>query len=116
MKTELLLVRDGLEGAAPWMAQVLRDAGFHVRMASSAQLGVIAPAEVVLVRISDRDPTATCWTLHRQGYRWIVAVSGSSSSQECIRVVLRFSAWLAESYDHGTLGHQPIPNTAGSRT
>jgi len=30
MKTELLLVRDGLEGAAPWMAQVLRDAGFHV--------------------------------------------------------------------------------------
>src|SRR5207248_9994959 len=73
-------------------------------------------------------------------YRWIVAVSGSSSSQECIRllnagadyyidawlppaelvtrvkVVLRFSDWLAESYDHGTMGHQPIPNTAGSRT
>jgi len=140
MKTELLLVRDGLEGAAPWMAQVLREAGFLVRMASGAELTDIEPAEVVLVRISDRDPTATCWTLHRQGYRWIVAVSGSSSSQECIRllnagadyyidawlppaelvarvkVVLRFSAWLAESYDHGTLGHQPIPNTAGSRT
>jgi len=140
MKTELLLVRDGLEGAAPWMAQVLRDAGFPVRMASGAELGDIAPAQVVLLRISDRDPTAACWTLHRQGYRWIVAVSGSSSSQECIRllnpgadyyidawlppaelvarvkVVLRFSAWLAESYDHGTRGHQPIPNTAGSRT
>ncbi len=140
MKTELLLVRDGLEGAAPWMAQVLREAGLSVRTTSAAELGDIAPAEVVLLRISDRNPTATCWTLHRQGYRWIVAVSGSPSSQECIRllnagadyyidawlpaeelvarvkVVLRFSAWLAESYDHGTLSHQPIPKTAGSRT
>jgi DNA-binding response OmpR family regulator len=140
MKTELLLVRDRLEGAAPWMAQVLREAGFRVRTTSAAELGDIAPAEVVLLRIADRNPTATCWNLHRQGYRWIVAVSGSPSSQECIRllnagadyyidawlpaaelvarvnVVLRFSAWLAESYDHGTLGHQPIPNTAGSRT
>jgi len=33
-----------------------------------------------------------------------------------VKVVLRFSAWLAESYDQGTLRHQPIPNTAGSRT
>jgi DNA-binding response OmpR family regulator len=140
MKSELLLVRDGLEGAAPWMAQALREAGFAVRTTSGDELGDIAPAEVILLRISDRNPTAACWTLHRQGYRWIVAVSGSPSSQECIRllnagadyymdawlpaeelvarvkVVLRFSAWLAESYDHGTLGHQPIPNTAGSRT
>jgi DNA-binding response OmpR family regulator len=140
MKTELLLVRDGLDGAAPWMAQVLREAGFSVRTTSAAELGDVAPAEVVLLRIADRNPTATCWTLHRQGYRWIVAVSGSPNSQECIRllnagadyyidawlpaaelvarvnVVLRFSAWLRESYDHGTLGHQPIPNTAGSRT
>jgi len=140
VKTEFLLVRDGLEGAAPWIAQVLRKAGFKVRTASGVELGDIAPAEVVLLKISDRNPTATCWTLHRRGYRWIVAVSGSPSSQECIRllnagadyyidawlapaelvarvkVVLRFSAWLAESYDHGTLGHQPIPNTAGSRT
>jgi DNA-binding response OmpR family regulator len=140
MKTELLLVRDGLEGAAPWMAQVLRDAGFGVRTTSAAELGDITPAEVILLRIPDRNPTAACWTLHRQGYRWIVAVSGSPSSQECIRllnagadyyidawlpaaelvarvkVVLRFAAWLAESYDHGTLGHQPIPNTAGRRT
>ena len=140
MKTELLLVRDGLEGAAPCMAQVLREAGFNVRTASGAELGDVAPAEVVLLRISDRNPTATCWTLHRQGYRWIVAVSGSPSSQECIRllnagadyyidawlpaaelvarvkVVLRFSAWLAESFDHGTLGHQPIPSAARSRT
>jgi DNA-binding response OmpR family regulator len=140
MKTELLLVRDGLEGAAPWMAQVLRDAGFKVRTTSNAELADSTPAEVVLLRIPDRNPTMAYWTLHRQGYRWIVAVSGSPSSQECIRllnagadyyidawlpaaelvarvkVVLRFSAWLAESYDHGTLGHQPIPNTAGSRT
>ena len=140
MKTELLLVRDGLEGAAPWIAQVLREAGFKVRTASGVELGDIVPAEVVLLKIADRNPTATCWTLHRQGYCWIVAVSGSPSSQACIqllnagadyyidawlapaelvarvKVVLRFSAWLAESYDHGTLGHQPIPNTAGSRT
>src|SRR5438067_494962 len=47
MKTELLLVRDGLEGAAPWMAQVLRDAGFHVRMASVAELTDIEPADGV---------------------------------------------------------------------
>ena len=140
MKAELLLVRDRLEGAAPWMAQVLREAGFRVRTASAAELADVAPAEVVLLRIADRNPTASCWSLHRQGYRWIVAVSGSPNSQECIRllnagadyyidawlpaaelvarvnVVLRFSAWLAESYDHGTLGHQPIPITAGSRT
>jgi DNA-binding response OmpR family regulator len=140
VKTELLLVRDGLEGAAPWMAQVLREAGFRVRTTSAAELASVAPAEVVLLRIADRNPSAACWNLHRQGYRWIVAVSGSPNSQECIRllnagadyyidawlpaaelvarvnVVLRFSAWLAESYDHGTFGHQPIPNTAGSRT
>lgn len=139
MKTELLLVRDGLEGAAPWMAQVLRDAGFGVRTTSAADLGDTTPAEVILLRIPDRNPTAACWTLHRQGYRWIVAVSGSPSSQECIRllnagadyyidawlpaaelvarvkVVLRFAAWLAESYDHRTLGHR-APNTAERHT
>ncbi len=123
MKAQLLLVRDGLEGAAPWMAQVLRDAGFNIRTTSAAELGDTTPAEVVLLRIPDRNPSATCWALHRQGYRWIVAVSGSPSSQECIRllnagadyyidawlpaeelvarvrVVLRFAAWLGESKD-----------------
>jgi DNA-binding response OmpR family regulator len=121
MKAQLLLVRDGLEGAAPWMAQVLRDAGFNIRTTSAAELGDTAPAEVVVLRIAERNPSATCWSLHRQGYRWIVAVSGSPSSQECIRllnagadyyidawlpaeelvarvrVVLRFAAWLGES-------------------
>jgi len=135
MKTELLLVRNGLDGAAPWMAQVLREAGFRVRTISTAELSDVAPAEVVLLRISDRNPTAICWKLHRRGYRWIVAVSGSPNSQECIRllnagadyyidgwlpaaelvarvnVALRFSAWLAESYDHGILGHHPVANT-----
>jgi DNA-binding response OmpR family regulator len=140
VKAELLLVRDRLEGAAPWMAQVLREAGFRVRTTSAAELGDVAPAEVVLLRIADRNPTATCWNLHRQGYRWIVAVSGSPNSQECIRllnagadyyidawlpaaelvarvnVVLRFSAWLAESYDPAALSHQSIPKTAERRT
>lgn len=123
MKTELLLVRDGLEGAAPWIAQVLRHAGFNIRTTSAAELGDTVPAEVILLRIPERNPTASCWALHRQGYRWIVAVSGSPNSQECIRllnagadyyidawltpaelvarvkVVLRFSAWLADSKD-----------------
>ena len=81
MKTELLLVRDGLEGAAPWMAQVLRDAGFKVRTTSAGELGETAPAEVVLLRIGDRNPTAACWTLHRQGYRWIVAVRGRRAAR-----------------------------------
>ena len=140
MKHQLLLVRDGLNGAAPWIAQTLGDAGLSVRSIAGAELAVASPAEVVLLRIADPNPAATCWKLHQLGYRWIVAVSGLPSSQECIRllnagadyyldawlpaaelvarvrVVLRFSAWLAGSYDQGTLGHQPIPKTAGSRT
>lgn len=139
MKAQLLLVRDGLENAAPSMARVLRDAGINARAVSAADLAEAAPADVVLLAIPASDPVATCWTLHRLGYRWIIAASGSPSSQECIallnagadyyldawlsaaelvarvRVVFRFSAWLDESYDHGTLGHQPIPNAAGSR-
>ncbi|HXN02241.1 MAG TPA: hypothetical protein VN973_10185 [Candidatus Dormibacteraeota bacterium] len=139
MKAQLLLVRDGLENAAPSIARVLRDAGMSVRTVSAAALAEAAPAEVVLLAIPASDPVATCWALHRLGYRWVVAASASPSSQECItmlnagadyyldawlpaaellarvRVVFRFSAWLDESYDHGTLGHQPIPNTAGSR-
>ena len=140
MKAQLLLVRDGLENAAPSMARVLRQAGLSVRTVSATELAEAAPADVVLLAIPAREPVATCWALHRLGYRWVVAASASSSSQECItmlnagadyyldawlappelvarvRVVLRFSAWLDDPYDHGTLGHQPIPNAAGSRT
>src|SRR5205807_8836908 len=103
-------------------------------------LAEAAPADVVLLAIPARDPVLTCWALHRLGYRWVVAASASPSSQECItmlnagadyylaaclsaaelvarvRVVLRFSAWLDDSCDHRTLGHQPIPSAAGSRT
>ena len=76
-------------------------------------------------RASRWRPVGRCTAL---GYRWVVAASASPSSQECItmlnagadyyldawlsapelvarvRVVLRFSAWLDDSYDHGTLG------------
>jgi DNA-binding response OmpR family regulator len=68
--------------------------------------------------------------LHRQGYRSVVAVSGSPSSQECIkllnagadyyldawlpaaelvarvRVVLRFSTWLGESAAQASVAAQ----------
>jgi DNA-binding response OmpR family regulator len=131
MKAQLLLVRNGLEGAAPWMAKVLRDAGLNVRSISGAELGDAMPADVVMLRIPDRDPVAACWTLHRQGHRSVVAVSGSASSQECIkllnagadcyldarlpaaelvarvRVMLRFSTWLAESAAVATTARQP---------
>ena len=121
MKAQLLLVRDGLENVTPSMARVLRQAGMNVRTVSAAELAEAAPADVVLLAIPARDPVATCWALHRLGYRWVIAASASPSSQECItmlnagadyyldawlpaaellarvRVVFRFSAWLAES-------------------
>jgi len=46
MKAQLLLVRDGLENAAPSMARVLRDAGVNVRTVSAAEL--VARVRVVL--------------------------------------------------------------------
>jgi len=118
MKAQLLLVRDGLENAAPSMARVLRDAGVNVRTVSAAELAEAPPADVVLLAIPTIDPVATCWAVHRLGYRWVIAASASPSSQECItmlnagadyyldawlsaaelvarvRIVLRFSAWL----------------------
>jgi DNA-binding response OmpR family regulator len=130
MSPHLLLVRDGLEGAAPWMVQVLRDAGLNVRTISSAELAGAPPADGVLLRFPTREPQDTCWTLHRQGHRSVVAVSGSPSSQECIklvnagadyyldawlppaelvarvRVVLRFSTWLGASTAQETLAAQ----------
>jgi len=120
MKAQLLVVRDGLENAAPSVVRVLRDAGMNVRTVSAAELAEAAPADVVMLATPARDPVATCWALHRQGYRWVIAASASPSSQECItmlnagadyyldawlsapelvarvRVVLRFSAWLED--------------------
>jgi DNA-binding response OmpR family regulator len=121
MKAQLLVVRDGLENAAPSMVRVLSDAGIDVRAVSATDLAEAAPADVVLLAIPASDPVATCWSLHRLGYRWVIAASASPSSQECIamlnagadyyldawlspaelvarvRVVFRFSAWLTES-------------------
>ena len=118
MSARVVIVSDGLEGAVPWMAQVLRGAGLNVRTISAAELVDAAPSDVLLIQILDRQAVATCWTLHRQGHRSVIAVSGSPSSKECIRllnagadyyldawlpaaelvarvrVVLRFTAWL----------------------
>src|SRR2546430_17570795 len=79
-----------------------------------------APADVVLLRIGDHSPVRTCWDLHKRGHRSVIAVSGTPSSVECIRllnagadyyldpclpkpglvarvrVVVRMSTWLRE--------------------
>src|SRR5437762_13603771 len=120
MKARLLLVRDGLEGAIPSMAHVLRDAGLSVSTVSGLEIPEARSADVVMLRIRDRDPAAACWDLHRQGYRSVVAVTLALTREECIRllnagadyyldawmpaaelvarvrVVLRFSSWLGE--------------------
>jgi len=85
MSARLLLVRNGLEGAAPWMAQVHRT---HA-----------APADVVLLRIGDHSPVRTCWDLHKRGHRSVIAVSGTPSSVQCIRLLnagadYYLDAWL----------------------
>ena len=121
MKRQILLVRDRLENAAPSIARELRAAGMDIRTVSAIELAEAAPADVVMLAIPAVDPTATCWALHGMGHRWVVALSASPSSQECItllnagadyymdawlpadefvarvRVVFRFSAWLEES-------------------
>lgn len=118
MSPRVLLVRDGLEGAAPWMTQLLREAGMSVRTIKARELADATPSDVLLLRIPEREAVMTCWALHRQGHRSVIAVSGSASSKECIqllnagadyyldawlppaelvarvRVVLRFTAWL----------------------
>lgn len=127
MRTQLLVVRDGLENAAPSMVRVLSEAGIDARAVSAADLAEAAPADVVLLAIPASDPVATCWSLHRLGYRWVIAASASPSSQECIallnagadyyldawlsaaelvarvRVVFHFAAWLTESTTAATL-------------
>ena len=119
MRGHLLLVRDGLEGAVPWIAQVLREAELDVVSIRASELSGQPPADAVLIRMRERNPVGTCWSLHRLGHRSVVAVSPNASSQECIRllnagadyyldawmpaaelvarvrVVLRFSGWLS---------------------
>lgn len=118
MRGRLLLVRDNLDGAAPWISQLLRQSELNIVTVSCADLAHQTPADAVLLRIRDRDPVATCWALHRQGHRSVIALSTAASTQECIRllnagadyyldawlpaaefvarvkVVLRFSSWL----------------------
>ena len=99
MRGRLLLVRDGLEGAAPWLAQLLIAADLNVLTVSRAALADQAPADAVLIRIRDRDPVSTLWQLHRQGHRSVVAISPAASSQECIRLLnagadYYLDAWL----------------------
>jgi DNA-binding response OmpR family regulator len=120
MKGQLLLVRDGLEGALPSMTRAFNGAGLQVSLVSRLELPDATPTDVVLLRILERDPVPTLWSLHRLGYRSVVAVTMAPSSEECIRllnagadyyldaflmaaelvarvrVVLRFSAWLGE--------------------
>jgi len=131
MKRQILLVRDRLENAAPSIASELRDAGMNIRTVSAIELAEAPPADVVMLAIPAVDPIATCWALHGLGHRWVVAISASPSSQECIRllnagadyyldawlpaaelvarvrVVLRFSGWLDESYDQGLIDPSP---------
>jgi DNA-binding response OmpR family regulator len=118
VSAQLVLVRDGLDGAVPWISQVLREAGMQVDIVSSEELDAHRPADAVLLKFRDRNPVDTCWHLHRQGHRSVVAVSSAASSRECIqllnagadyyldawmpaaelvarvKVVLRFSGWL----------------------
>jgi DNA-binding response OmpR family regulator len=135
VRGRLLLVRDGLDGAVPWISQVLSDAGLNVTTVARTELAIQPPADAVLIRIQERTPVATCWNLHRQGHRSVIAVSSAASSQECIRllnagadyyldawmpaaelvarirVVLRFSGWL----DHHAVA-SPDDRVSGSLT
>ncbi len=72
MRGRLLLVRDGLAGAAPWIGQLLKAADLNVITVSRAELAHQTPADAVLLSIRDRDPVATCWSLHgRAIVRWL---------------------------------------------
>ena len=102
MNPHLFLVRNGLDGAAPWLAQVLQEAGLNVVTISYDELDDAAPADVVLLRIRDHNPVATCWELHKRGHRSVIAVSGSPSSKECIRLLnagadYYLDAWLPKA-------------------
>src|SRR5438034_11218738 len=86
MRARLLLVRNGLEGAAPWMAQVLQDAGLNVTTISHDGLTHASPADVVLLRIGDHSPVRNCCALDKRSHRSVIAASAPPSSVECIRL------------------------------
>ena len=102
MRGRLVLVRDGLEKAVPRLTHSLREAALNVVTVSRAELAGIAPADAVLLRITDPNAVATCWQLHRQGYRFVIAVSTTPSSRECIWLLNAgadsyLDAWLPAS-------------------
>jgi len=83
----LVLVHDGLETSAPSIVTALKDAGLRVLLISREALATVAPADVVLLAVQDRDPVAACWRIHRQGHRWIVALATDPNPDECIRLL-----------------------------
>ncbi len=87
MSARLVLVRDGLEQVASSLAAELRKAGLRTSVVGQPGLAATAPGDIVLLRIADPDPIATCWRLRRQGHRWIVALSVDPSTDECIRLL-----------------------------
>lgn len=87
MTHRLALVHDGLETSAPNILAALKDAGLRVLLISREDLALVAPADVVLLRLPDRDPVAACWRIHRQGHRWIVALATDPNPDECIRLL-----------------------------
>ncbi|HEX3630416.1 MAG TPA: hypothetical protein VHW91_08095, partial [Candidatus Dormibacteraeota bacterium] len=118
MRGDLLLISDGLEGAVPWVSQVLRASGLNLKVVSAGGLVDQRPADAIFLRLREQSAVDTCWRLHRQGHGSVVALSASASSSECIRllnagadyyldtwmpaaelvarmrVVLRFTGWL----------------------
>jgi len=87
MNGRILLVRDGLDGAVAWVAQVLRNDGMRVDVVAGDELAARRSADAVLLRFNGSDPAEVCWTLRRQGYGTIVALSPAASSPECIRLL-----------------------------
>jgi DNA-binding response OmpR family regulator len=99
MSGRLLIVREGLNGAVPWIAQALRDAGLTVEVVTSPELATCKPADAVLMRLPSNNAAQACWAIRRQGHRSIVAVSAAASSAECIRLLnagadYYLDAWL----------------------
>lgn len=87
MTARCLLVRDGLDGAIPAIAVALRDAHIDCEVVARHEVGQARPSEAVLLQIPELDAIATCWEVHRQGHRSLIALSERPSSEECIRLL-----------------------------
>jgi DNA-binding response OmpR family regulator len=87
MSSRCLLITDGIESAARSIAVALRDSGIGCESFSYRELYRAPAAEVVLLQISDADPSAVVWDLHRRGYSTVMALSELPSSKECIHLL-----------------------------